>query len=76
MFKPLRARLEKLAQTVNDIIAHQQWDREKEAQYSENMRKLSTNFFNLVGLQMAIVVASAAFSVFSLRKFFVRKHIF
>jgi hypothetical protein len=76
MFKPLRARLIKLTQIVNDIIAHQQWDREKEAKYNENIRSLSTNFFNLVGLQMAIVLASAAFSVFSLRKFFVRKHIF
>ena len=61
---------------VGEIIAHQQWEREKEGQFTEKLRRLSNSFFNMVWLQIAIVVGSAAFSVINLRKFFVRKHIY
>lgn len=61
---------------IDEIIAHQSWEREKEGQFSDKLRSFSSNFFSLVGLQMTIVFASAAFSVISLRKFFVRKHIY
>jgi hypothetical protein len=61
---------------VGEIIAHQQWEREKEGQFTDKLRRLSSNFFNMVWLQIAIVLGSAAFSVINLRKFFVRKHIF
>jgi uncharacterized membrane protein len=61
---------------IGEIIAHQQWEREKESQFTDKLRSLSNNFFNMVWLQIVVVAASAAFSVINLRKFFVRKHIY
>ena len=75
-FAPLLKRIKGTARLVNEIIAHQSWEREKEAKFNEKLRNFSSNFFNLVGLQIIIVVAGAAFSVISLRQFFVKKHIY
>lgn len=75
-FAPLLKRIKGTARLVNEIIAHQAWEREKEAKFNEKLRNFSSSFFNLVGLQIIIVVAGAAFSVISLRKFFVKKHIY
>ncbi|TNV84016.1 hypothetical protein FGO68_gene3495 [Halteria grandinella] len=75
-FAPLKNRIKKISSMVGEIIAHQQWEREKEGQFTDKLRRLTGNFFNMVWLQIAIVVGSAAFSVINLRKFFVRKHIF
>jgi hypothetical protein len=48
----------------------------KEQSYKEVTEKLSSHFVNLVVLQMAIVIGSAAYSVINLRKFFVKKAIY
>lgn len=73
---PLKKRTEKISKIIDDIIAHQNWEREKEQQYKDKLEQLSSSFFNLVMLQMVAVVASAAYSVYALRKFFVKKHIY
>ena len=44
--------------------------------YENNQRRLQSNFFWLSWLQIVIVVASAGFSVWNLKKFFVKKAIF
>ena len=75
-FEPLKSRIRKITRLVDEMIAHQSWEREKENQFNQNLRKLSSSFFSLVGVQIVIVVGSAVFSVISLRKFFVRKHIY
>ena len=44
--------------------------------YEANQSKLQGNFFWLSVLQMVVVAASSAFSVWNLKKFFVKKAIF
>lgn len=44
--------------------------------YEANQARLSSNFFWLSMLQIVIVAGSAAFSVWNLKKFFVKKAIF
>ena len=72
----MRKRTKKILKAVDDIIAHQDWEREKETKYKEMHEKLSGNFVNLVIFQILIVLASAAYSVINLRKFFVKKAIY
>ena len=61
---------------IDDIIAHQEMERTREIEYKKHLETLSSSFFNLIIVQMVIVLASAAFSVMNLRRFFVKKHIF
>jgi emp24/gp25L/p24 family/GOLD len=75
-FAPLKTRMKKISSIVNEIIAHQQWEREKEAQFSDKLQSLASSFKNMVWLQILVVVGSAAFSVINLRRFFVFKHIY
>ncbi len=75
-FAPLKKRTRKITKLIDDIIAHQDWEREKESQYKVNLESLSGSFFNLVLLQVAVLIGCAVYSVINLRKFFVKKHIY
>lgn len=75
-FYPLRKRMKKISKSVEDIIAHQEWEREKEQNYKEDTQNLSSHFVNMVIFQLLIVIASAVYSVINLRKFFVKKAIY
>ena len=44
--------------------------------YEANQARLASNFFWLSLFQIIVVAASAAFSVWNLKKFFVKKAIF
>jgi hypothetical protein len=44
--------------------------------YEKNQTKLASNFFWLSVFQIVVVAASSAFSVWNLKKFFVKKAIF
>ena len=72
----MQKRARKVTQMVEEIIAYQQWSREKKQDFVDRIRSLSSSFFNMVVLQIAIVIGSAAFSVVNLRRFFVKKHIY
>ena len=75
-FSPLKKRTKRINQLIDDIIAHQNYEREKEQMYNSNIISLNSGFYLLVGLQVLILVGAAAFSVIALRKFFVKKHIY
>ena len=75
-FSPLKKRTKRINQLIDDIIAHQNYEREKEQKYNSNIISLNTGFFTLVAIQIFILVGAAAFSVIALRKFFVKKHIY
>ena len=44
--------------------------------YEKNQAKLASNFFWLSIIQMTVVAASSVFSIWNLKKFFVKKAIF
>lgn len=75
-FKPVRGRLSKISKAIDDVIAHQEYEREKEQKYKEITTSLNGSFINMVIFQLLSVLACAAFSVISLRKFFVKKAIY
>jgi hypothetical protein len=72
----MQKRAKKVYSMTEEIIAYQQWSREKKSDFVDRVRSLSSSFFNLMVLQILIVIGSAAFSVWNLRSFFVRKHIY
>jgi hypothetical protein len=72
----MKKRAQKVFSMLEEIIAYQQWSREKKQDFTDRIRSLSSSFFHMVVLQIAIVVGSAAFSVINLRRFFVKKHIY
>eukprot|EP00347_Sterkiella_histriomuscorum_P018164 403346548 len=75
-FMPLQRRVEKISKVIDDIIAHQDHEREREQDYKTKLQGLAGSFSNLVLVQILIVMGAAAYSVVNLRKFFVKKHIF
>ena len=75
-FNVLYKRLDKIEESLETTAQYQQYEREKEAQYRELQTSLSSNIFNMTVLEIILVIGSAAFSVYSLRKFFVKRHIF
>ena len=75
-FAPLKKRSSRIKQLVDDIIAHQEYEREKENKYREHPQSLNSGFKFITLLQIAVLVGAAVFSVVALRKFFVKKHIY
>lgn len=73
---PLTRRTEKISRVIDDIIGHQNYERERESEYKSSLESLSNSFFNLVLIQLLVLIGAAAYSVINLRKFFVKKHIF
>ena len=64
-----------MSMVVEDIIAHQSNEREREIKYKTNVSRMSSTFYYLILLELLILVGTAVYSVYNLRKFFVKKHI-
>ena len=75
-FAPLKKRSTRIMQLADDIIAHQNDEREKEALYKQHLENLNSGFKFITLLQVGILVGAGVFSVIALRKFFVKKHIY
>ena len=75
-FTNLRRRINRIYKKIIEIKQFQNYEREQEEMYEANQAKLSSNFFWLSIFQIAVVAASSAFSVWNLKKFFVKKAIF
>ena len=75
-FAPLFRRVEKVSNVLDDIINYQNYEREKEGEFKDNQNSLYNSFFNMTMLELLICAASAAYSVYSLRQFFVKKAIY
>ena len=54
---------------------YQKYEREQENLFRDYQMRLSNSIFNMTLLEIILVCASAGYSVYSLRKFFVKKHI-
>jgi len=61
---------------MDDIVNYQNFEREQENLFKDYQNSLYNSFFNMTVLEVVIVLASAGYSVWSLRKFFVKKHIY
>lgn len=75
-YMPLFRRVEKIQTVLEDIINYQNYEREQENRFKDLQRQLYNSFFNMTLLEMMIVAATAGYSVWSLRKFFVKKAIY
>jgi hypothetical protein len=73
---PLFRRVEKIDTVLDDIINYQKFERQQEKRFLKLQRGLSSSFFNMTLLELLIVFATAGYSVWSLRKFFVKKAIY
>jgi hypothetical protein len=73
---PLFRRVEKIQTVLEDIINYQNYEREQENRFKDLQNQLYNSFFNMTLLEMMIVAATAGYSVWSLRKFFVKKAIY
>jgi hypothetical protein len=73
---PLFRRVEKIDTVLVDIINYQKFERQQEKRFLKLQRGLSSSFFNMTLLELLIVFATAGYSVWSLRKFFVKKAIY
>ncbi len=72
----MRQGLKKIEKSLDDILAHQDHERDKEFNYLNMQVKFSAYFFYLTLGQLAVVLISVVFTVVNLRKFFVKKAIF
>lgn len=61
---------------MDDIINYQNYEREQENAFKDYQVQLYNSFWNLTMLEIVIVAVSAAYSVYSLRKFFKKKEIY
>lgn len=75
-FAPLLRRIEKIDEALNDIINFQNYEREQELVFKEYQVSLYDSFFRMNVLECIVVVLAAAYSVWSLRSFFVKKSIY
>lgn len=75
-YMPLFRRVEKIQTVLDDIINYQNFEREQENRFKDLQRSLYNSFFNMTMLELLIVCATAGYSVYSLRKFFVKKAIY
>ena len=75
-FAPIRKQINKIYKKILDIKQFQNFEREQEQMYEANQAKLASNFLWLSIFQIILVAASAAYSVWNLKKFFVKKAIF
>ena len=75
-FNVLNKRIGKIDASLEDIIQYQNYEREQEGLYRYYQNSLYNNLWNLTALEIMMVSGSAAYSVYSLRKFFVKKSIF
>ncbi|CDW79007.1 ensosomal cargo [Stylonychia lemnae] len=74
-FQLLRRRVYKIKQVLEEIIDRQNVEREKEESYKENLKSFSSAFFRLVMGQILVLIGCGIYAVFSLKQFFLKKHI-
>ena len=74
-FDVLTKRIKKIDGSLDAIIEYQKYEREQENLFRDYQGRLASSIFNMTMLEILLVIASAAYSVWSLRKFFVKKHI-
>ena len=74
-FEVLNKRIEKINTSLDTIIDYQKYEREQENLFRHYQERLASSIFNMTLLEILLVIASASYSVWSLRKFFVKKHI-
>jgi len=73
---PLFRRVDKIDAVLDDIINYQKFEVKQEIRFLNLQRGLSSSFFNMTLLELLIVFLTASYSVWSLRKFFVKKAIY
>lgn len=71
----LSKRVKKINTSLDSIMDYQKYEREQENLFRDYQMRLSNSIFNMTLLEIILVCASAGYSVYSLRKFFVKKHI-
>jgi len=71
----LTKRISKINTAMDSIIDYQKYEREQENEYRHYQERLASSIFNMTMLEILLVLGSAGYSVYSLRKFFVKKHI-
>ena len=74
-FEMLSKRIKKISTTIDTIIEYQAYLRGEENNYRSAQERLASSIFSLTIIEILLVMASAGYSVYSLRKFFVKKHI-
>ena len=74
-FDVLSKRIRKINTSLDSIIDYQKYEREQENLFRDYQLRLSNSIFNMTLVEIILVIASAGYSVWSLRKFFVKKHI-
>ena len=74
-FDILTKRIKKIDNSLDSIKEYQKYEREQENLYKEYSANLASSIFNMTMIEIFLVIASAAYSVWSLRSFFVKKHI-
>ena len=74
-FDILTKRIKKIDNSLDSIKEYQKYEREQENLYKEYSASLASSIFNMTMIEIFLVIASAAYSVWSLRSFFVKKHI-
>ena len=74
-FEMLSKRIVKINAAMDQIIEYQKYEREQENLYRHYQERLASSIFSLTVIEILLVIGSAAYSVWSLRKFFVKKHI-
>ena len=74
-FEMLAKRIQKINTTIDTIIDFQSYLRGEENKYRSAQEKLASSIFSLTLIEILLVIGSASYAVYSLRKFFVKKHI-
>ena len=74
-FEVLIKRIMKINKSLDEIIDFQKYEREMEDLYRSMQESLTSKMFNMTLVEIFLVIASASYSVWSLRKFFVKKNI-
>ena len=75
-FNVLHKRINKIDGSLDEIIQYQVYEREADTNYYHYQNSLYNNLFNLTVVEILMVLGSAGYSVYTLRKFFVKKSIF
>ena len=74
-FEMLNKRITKISATIDTIVEYQTYLRGEENNYRNAQESLASSIFWLTMLEILLVCGSAGYAVYSLRKFFVKKHI-
>ena len=74
-FEMLSKRITKISTSINTIIDYQTYLRNEENSFRNQQERLASSIFSLTLIEILLVIGSAGYSVYSLRKFFVKKHI-